>query len=327
MNALIFVFIPTSVMSTIKRIKLLHKFYNLLNYKKLQYLSILYKKLGLRKKFYDSISSNDFPEDSLEDHPWLDIEDSEQVFPVNPTYRGLSTEYQKALLKWTNEGYALINNFYTDENVETINQLLQKLLNEKKLPIKDNRKIMHSVRISKEMRNLVNTPELTRILKLLMGREVDLFQSVNFLKGSEDPTHSDFIHMSTYPYGYLIAVWIALEEITLENGPLYYYPKSHKLPYTMNKDFQHGGNSWFTGKNYKKRYAEKINNIIAEKNFEKRVFTAAKGDVLIWHANLLHGGSPILDNSITRKSMVMHYFGKDVIRYHEISERPSLLEE
>lgn len=313
-------------MSTLKRIKLLHRFYNLLNFKKLRYLTMLYKKLGLRKKFYSSISSSDFPEDSVADHPWLDLEDSVQVFPNNPIYKNLPIGHQNSILNWTAEGYAIIKNFFPDETVKNINKLLQKLLSEKKLPIKDNRKIMHSVRISNEMRDLVNTPELNEILKLLMGKELDLFQSVNFLKGSEDPAHSDFIHMSTYPYGYLIAVWIALEDITLENGPLYFYPGSHKLPYIMNKDFQHGGNRWLTGKDYKKRYSEKINKTINEKNLDKRVFTAATGDVLIWHANLLHGGSPIVNTTITRKSMVLHYFAKDIIRYHEITERPSLLE-
>ena len=54
---------------------------------------------------------------------------------------------------------------------------------------------------------------------------------------------------------------------------------------------------------------------------------AKKGDVFIWHANLIHGGSPIKDHSLTRKSMVIHYYAKDVIKYHEITERPSILEE
>jgi ectoine hydroxylase-related dioxygenase (phytanoyl-CoA dioxygenase family) len=52
---------------------------------------------------------------------------------------------------------------------------------------------------------------------------------------------------------------------------------------------------------------------------------AKKGDVLIWHANLVHGGAPILNPALTRKSMVVHYYANDVIKYHEITERPSLM--
>lgn len=32
-----------------------------------------------------------------------------------------------------------------------------------------------------------------------------------------------------------------------------------------------------------------------------------KGDILFWHANLVHGGSPIKNNELTRKSIVGHY--------------------
>jgi len=47
--------------------------------------------------------------------------------------------------------------------------------------------------------------------------------------------------------------------------------------------------------------------------------------VLIWHANLLHGGSPILRPGATRRSMVCHYFAEGVICYHEMSQRPALV--
>lgn len=36
-------------------------------------------------------------------------------------------------------------------------------------------------------------------------------------------------------------------------------------------------------------------------------FRANKGDVLIWHADLAHGGAPIKDRSRTRLSLVAHY--------------------
>jgi len=311
--------------STLKRIKFLHAIYNLLNYNKLRSQTSLYKLYGLNKYFYSSISSNDLPKDSLSDHPWLDKEDSFKVLPANPFFKTLSSVEQQALLNWSTDGYALIPQFYSEERVEAINTLFQKLMHEKKLTKKDSCKFLHAVKFSAEMYNLVNTEELTGIIALIMGREVDLYQSINFIKGSEDEAHSDFIHLSTYPYGYLVAVWIALEDITLDNGPLFYYPGSHKLPYMMNKDFSHGGNKWLIGKNYNKEYTFKILSIIKENKFEHKVFTASKGDVLIWHANMLHGGSKVNNSALSRKSMVLHYFGKDVIKYHERSERPSLL--
>ena len=36
--------------------------------------------------------------------------------------------------------------------------------------------------------------------------------------------------------------------------------------------------------------------------------TVKKGDIIIWHANLIHGGSKRNNINLTRKSVVMHYF-------------------
>ncbi|HVS44039.1 MAG TPA: hypothetical protein VMU20_17460 [Candidatus Dormibacteraeota bacterium] len=36
-------------------------------------------------------------------------------------------------------------------------------------------------------------------------------------------------------------------------------------------------------------------------------FLARKGDVFIWSADLAHGGSPIEDRSLTRRSLVGHF--------------------
>jgi hypothetical protein len=47
--------------------------------------------------------------------------------------------------------------------------------------------------------------------------------------------------------------------------------------------------------------------------------------MMIWHANLFHGGEPHLDKSKTRKSVVFHYFDENSICYHEITQRPALM--
>lgn len=310
-------------METIRRVKPFYELYNLFHYKRLKHQVQLYKKHGLKRSFYRSLSSIHLPEDSLDGHPWLDKFDSVEVLPRHSSFGKLNSETQESLVNWSSNGYAILKGFFSEEKVTAINGLVEELLKDKRMPVKDGCKIMYAVRYSNDLEKLVNNQKLNEVLDLLMGRKADLFQSVNFLNGSEDSVHSDFIHMSTYPYGYLLAVWIALEDITLENGPLYYYPGSHKLSYVMNGDFDHGGNRWLLGKNCKRKYAEAIERKVEEHQFEKKFFTASKGDVLIWHANLLHGGSKVQDVSKTRKSMVLHYFGEDVIRYHEITQRPS----
>ena len=176
-----------------------------------------------------------------------------------------------------------------------------------------------------KLRELANPPRLQKILNLLIGKKVNVFQSINFYKGSQQAAHSDTIHMTTFPLGFMIAVWIALEDTTFENGPLSYYPESHKLPYVLNNDIDNEGNAWLTGGKSYHIYEEVLAKKLTTTQLTKEVFLAKKGDVLIWHANLLHGGEPIINPEITRKSMVMHYFAEDVISYHEYTQRPALI--
>ena len=117
-----------------------------------------------------------------------------------------------------------------------------------------------------------------------------------------------------------------LHDSATDNGPLFYYPKSHSLPYIMNSDFAHGGNALQIGRNANKRYEERVSQVVAENKLEAVSFLAKKGDVFIWHANLMHGGKPILNPNLTRKSMVVHYYAEDVIKFHEIMQRPSLMQ-
>jgi ectoine hydroxylase-related dioxygenase (phytanoyl-CoA dioxygenase family) len=44
-----------------------------------------------------------------------------------------------------------------------------------------------------------------------------------------------------------------------------------------------------------------------ERGLKTEKFMAKKGDVLIWHADLMHGGARIQDPRQTRKSLVAHF--------------------
>ena len=41
--------------------------------------------------------------------------------------------------------------------------------------------------------------------------------------------------------------------------------------------------------------------------------------MLIWHANLLHGGSPVKDPKRTRKALVCHFFARGAVCYHDLT--------
>lgn len=300
---------------------------NLFNKDKLSHNEALYKKYGLKKSIFSSVSSNDFknPEKEL---PWLDRPDALENVSSNPSFIAFSPEIQNKIITFINEGYVVLENFYSVQDVDSLNHDIDQLLEQKKADFNyTGKKIMEANKISEIAdKKFFRNPELLKLLDFIMGKKVIPFHTINFIEGSEQRAHSDFIHMTTEPKGYLIAAWTALEPCSDENGPLFYYPKSHRLPYILSDDYNTGNTRWTIGNNNYKNYEDRIESLIQEHQLEKRVFHANTGDVFIWHANLLHGGSPISKAGTTRKSMVAHYFCEDVICYHEISQRPALME-
>jgi ectoine hydroxylase len=299
---------------------------NVLNRNRLLHNKVLYPKYGLKKSIYSPIGSHDFSSPSPE-RPWLDTPNALERLEAHPRYNAFPADTQTEIRRFVDQGFAILKGFFSPEEVELLNQEVDRLLTSGTAEFNYTaRKIMNA----HEQSALIDTgyfrkKELVDILDFLLGRPVHPFQTINFIQGSEQRAHSDFVHMTTEPMGYLIAAWIALEKTDSGNGPLFYYPGSHRLPYATCQSYPSGNTRWRLGHNSYKKYEDHIEQVIQQQNLKKEYFYAEPGDVLIWHANLLHGGSPITETGRTRKSMVAHYYGQDVICYHEISQRPALL--
>jgi ectoine hydroxylase-related dioxygenase (phytanoyl-CoA dioxygenase family) len=176
-----------------------------------------------------------------------------------------------------------------------------------------------------EIQKLFADPQLLAWVELLLGRSPIPFQTLLFPKGREQLAHSDSIHMTTYPLGYLCAAWIALEDIHPDSGPLVYYPGSHRLPYVFSVDVGLSPTE-FRDRQYAavgEKYEPYIQQLIQEKRLQPQCFHPQKGDVLLWHANLLHGGSERRDIRHSRKSLVCHYFARGAFCYHDLSGSPA----
>ncbi len=113
------------------------------------------------------------------------------------------------------------------------------------------------------------------------------------------------------------ASWIALEDVTQGAGELTYLEGSHRLP-----DFLYGGRYktlWDAQHMVRKNelraemedYSEKLERRGTEAGMPASTFLAKRGDVLIWHADLAHGGLPISPDT-TRRSVVTHYCPEEV---------------
>lgn len=305
-----------------KRYKPVHWFYNMLHKPLLKHNQKAYKEYHVSKTLFQSISSKDFPDKTSK--AWLDTGESSLLLAENDLQK-FPNDVAAGLRSWSNNGYLIWERFLNSQQVDAVNQETQKIIAEGTVAFTHDNKLSFLNKRSKIINNTCHDKRILDLLSLILGKEVVPFQTLNFVKGSGQRAHSDSIHMTTYPLGYLIAVWIALEDIHENSGPLFYYPGSHKLPYLLNDDFGNISTAWMLGKKNYNDYEDVIEELINQKQMQAKVFLPKKGDMLVWHANLLHGGTIIKDPSLTRQSMVIHYYAKGVIKYHEITERPSLL--
>jgi len=169
------------------------------------------------------------------------------------------------------------------------------------------------------VQQIASAPKVMAMLQVLYRREPIPFQTLNFAVGTQQRTHSDSIHFNSIPQRFMCGVWVALENVRDDNGPLHYFPKSHKLPFYDLVDMGMKGTVAKTvedlyGKLYP-RYEDFIAAMVAANGLEKEVLNMKKGQAIIWAANLLHGGEPIQTPGSTRHSQVTHYYFSDCIYY------------
>ncbi len=318
---------------TFRQFKLGYTLLNLFNRKKLRHAEAMYKKYGIQRSVLLPISSETLPKTTTE-APWLDGPGAVEKMRASAGFKRFDAATQEALAHWPSDGYVVLRGLFSKEEVAAINAEMDRLIHDKVVDFNfTGRKVMFAFHHSELLRKAVHDRRILDVMDFLLGKRVKVFQSINFLTGSEQAAHSDSIHMTTHPLGYMTAAWIALEEITPNNGPLEYHVGSHTLPYLLNGSYDHGGNKFIIGEDAYARYEEAVDKSIAEGHFEKREFHAQPGDVLFWHANLLHGGKKITGSgagvtgsAVSRKSMVIHCFADDVLCYHELTQRVAMME-
>ncbi len=262
--------------------------------------------------------------------PWLDCDDAETQIEAKLA-AGMISEYEaKQCRFWKDNGYIILEGAIENEVLDGVWAAYERAIADGTIELKPESagpddpwpgrfqdvhdKVPAFCRVMRH-------PTLLHWVSLLMEKEPAPFQTITSHKGSEQREHSDSIHMTTYPIGYLTASWVAFEDIHPDSGPLVYYPGSHRLPYLFSKDVGIGEDDYRTRgfETFYEKYEPRIQEVIAERRLEPHYFHAKKGDVLFWHANLLHGGSKRRNLQLSRRALVNHYFVKGAVCYHDFS--------
>ncbi len=161
---------------------------------------------------------------------------------------------------------------------------------------------------------LFASPRLFNFLKLIFEDIPHLFQSLSFDTGSQQGLHQDTAYVVVEEPLKLAACWIALEDVKPGSGELMYAPGSHRM---ADWEFGPGRKHWKIeedGDSHDRWSRHLIE--YAERNRGVERFYAKKGDILIWHADLAHGGSPVENPELTRQSLVGHFCPASVKPYY-----------
>ena len=237
---------------------------------------------------------------------------------------------------WTNQGYLVVKRLVSDDVVDGINTEFDRCIGPDRKTVRSGvtTDILHGPLAGKLMRaqdapdeafqgpfkvnNLFVESEATRrgtfhphVLELLgelLGSPPLAINSLNFYYGSQQPAHIDSWYMPPPDDSKLAVASIFLEDVTEDNGPLFYYPGSHKIPPHR---FSHGGLAAVASE--MDACNAYIQNEIEARGLRKETLMAKKGDLLLWHCQLLHGGCPINRFDQTRRSLVTHYWGSSIV--------------
>lgn len=256
--------------------------------------------------------------------PWVDSPFFEQIFSQS----NLDQETKKQVKQFADQGYVIIDNLGIENIAETADRIVEDLT-----PIYGDKgkvesawiyhdRIQDAWTFNQNVKKIATAPKIINLLKILYQREPIPFQTLNFRFGTQQSTHSDSIHFSSVPARFMCGVWVALEDIDANNGPLHYYPGSHKLPIFDLNDLGITGS--YQNKPYDTYpiYEKFLQSLIEQNGLKKVELYVRKGQALIWAANLLHGGSPVLDKKRTRYSQVTHYYFSDCMYYIPLLSDP-----
>lgn len=243
------------------------------------------------------------------------------LFPALKAKWGLSAEEERIATDLHEKGYAVFD--FPDVDLgDRIDRIQQHLGPRYGIDFGDphsnktagERRVQDAWQFDEDVRAIAANQAVIDLLSKLYGRRAFPFQTLNFPVGTQQDAHSDSVHFSSLPERFMCGVWLAMEDIGSDAGPLFYYPGSHKWPIMTNALIGRRG----YGSNLASAqdpYGPAWQALCDAYGAQQEVFLPRKGQALIWCANLLHGGIRQNDPRLTRWSQVTHYYFDDCIYY------------
>ena len=135
-------------------------------------------------------------------------------------------------------------------------------------------------------------------LSIVTGEEKHVsWQNMFFDQSTGTVDHQDSWYLDTDPPGHLVGVWYALEDIEEDSGPFFVSPGSHKIGLIERSQFPAHAD-----------YVNEVQSRMTDLSIEQKPMPLKRGDILIWHAYLIHGALGCKNASHSRKSFTSHFY-------------------
>lgn len=170
-------------------------------------------------------------------------------------------------------------------------------------------KVLDTAMLLSSGENICFSPPIANFINTIFEDFILAFQTLHFDVGSTQAIHQDtaYVVVKNEPMK-LCASWIALEDVNPGSGELVYYAGGHRIDeYT----YADGSSKHFDiirdGNDSHDRHLSYIHEEASRLGLNQKSFLPRKGDALIWHADLPHGGGKITSPGASRRSIVTHY--------------------
>jgi Phytanoyl-CoA dioxygenase (PhyH) len=286
----------------------------------------LLKNARMTKRIWlDLVDSTDFPFAEASEVAWFERPDAENQIASIVARHNLPQEYEAHLRHFLRSGYIVLDRFISKPECDQINRDLEALLATGKLRYEfKGQRIEKMFDHSRATRGLWAHPGILKLLSAIFDDQAVPCQTLNFIHGSQQAVHQDGIHLTPFPQGFMCGVWVALEDVHADSGPLVVYPGSHRLPriytQTVGTPKVRDDSKWGE---FSAAYSPAVKKLIEQSGLEPFYYTPKVGSVLIWHENLAHGGSPRNNEEMTRKSIVSHYFARGAVAFYDSQGVPA----
>jgi hypothetical protein len=255
--------------------------------------------------------------------PWFDAPDAEVQVHARLRAGEITADEQRALLDFIQQGYAILPERISSALIDQVLADIQQAhLHREDIVLRKGGQYSHpgALGVVGKRKRIIDfhaystaalhialAAPITRFLSLLYNEAPLAFQSLLFQYGSRQAMHRDPAYVVTGRPAWLTATWVALEDIVPGSGELAYYPGSHRCHNIL---FEGGKTTWSRQVDSLDSHESYINQLVSTceaVGLQRQIFRAQQGQILVWHADLVHGGSPVENPDQTRRSFVTHY--------------------